>query len=270
MTATGQTQFERATAVVALGDGAWRAEISHDWSAPIGPNGGYVAAIVLRAMQAAVDDPARAPRSLTCHYLRPPAEGEAVVRVTVERSGRTMTSVSARLEQEGKVCVLALGALGLDKAAPLDYQDPPPALPEPESIEPMMRHPLAPPIAHRLDIRWTSEVMPLSGADESVVSGWMRLADPGPVDAAVVALLTDALLPAPWPRLTELAPAPTIDLTIHFRNRVDALDLDWVHGRFTSAASTEGFFEEDGVLHAPDGTLLAQSRQLALLMGGTK
>jgi len=37
-------------------------------------------------------------------------------------------------------------------------------------------------------------------------------------------------------------------------------------GRFTTKLVRDGFFEEDGELWAADGTLVAQSRQLALLM----
>ena len=40
---------------------------------------------------------------------------------------------------------------------------------------------------------------------------------------------------------------------------------DPVLARFSSSTSHGGFFEEDGSIWAPDGTLLAQSRQLALL-----
>ena len=35
--------------------------------------------------------------------------------------------------------------------------------------------------------------------------------------------------------------------------------------RFWTRVSTHGFIEEDGEIWAPDGTLIAQSRQLALL-----
>ena len=74
--------------------------------------------------------------------------------------------------------------------------------------------------------------------------------------------------PRPFVRLDAPVPAPTIDLTIHFRTRLPhpgmALD-DPVLARFSSSTSHGGFFEEDGAIWAPDGTLLAQSRQLALL-----
>ena len=87
-----------------------------------------------------------------------------------------------------------------------------------------------------------------------------------PLDALAVALLADAWFPAPWPRLKALAPAPTIDLTVHFRSPLpiddapSARPLPQPHVR-------DGFFEEDGELWAPDGTLVAQSRQLGLLLG---
>ena len=44
------------------------------------------------------------------------------------------------------------------------------------------------------------------------------LRSPRPLDTPAIALLADAWFPAPWPRLKKLAPAPTIDLTVHFRS----------------------------------------------------
>jgi acyl-CoA thioesterase len=105
-----------------------------------------------------------------------------------------------------------------------------------------------------------------TGAERAEVGGWLGLLEERPLDAPAVALLADAWLPAPWPRLKALAPAPTIDLTVHFRSPLpieDALLL----GRFRSRYVRDGFFEEDGELWAPDGTLVAQSRQLGLLLG---
>ena len=63
--------FDDDIALSTTGDGA----IADGWATPRGPHGGYVMALVARAMEQAVDDPARQPRSLTCHFLRPPKVG---------------------------------------------------------------------------------------------------------------------------------------------------------------------------------------------------
>src|SRR4051794_29665741 len=69
------TAFDRDTAVRPLGDDAFAATIDAvQWGVPRGPNGGYIAAIVLRAMEHVVA-PDRPARSLTPHYPPPPAHG---------------------------------------------------------------------------------------------------------------------------------------------------------------------------------------------------
>jgi acyl-CoA thioesterase len=105
-----------------------------------------------------------------------------------------------------------------------------------------------------------------SGADHAEVGGWLGLREERPLDAAAVTLLADAWFPAPWPRLSALAAAPTIDLTVHFRAPLP-IDDTLLLGRFTNRLVRDGFFEEDGELWSPDGTLIAQSRQLGLLIG---
>lgn len=261
------SRFQRDTAVVPAGPCRWRGRCDLAWSTPRGPNGGYIAAIVLRAMTAELDDPSRPPRSLTLHYLRPLREGDVEVEVTVERTGRTLTSLSARVTQGGTPCVIALGAFAGDFPSALDYADPPPTVPAPEEIEPWALRPPAPPIALQFELRAALGPFPFSGGEEAVSGGWLRFAEPQPVDHAALAVCTDAWLPSPFPRLTEPVGAPTVDLTIHFRAPEVALDAgEHVLAVFRSRFSHGGFFEEDGELWAPDGRLLAQSRQLALLV----
>jgi acyl-CoA thioesterase len=263
--------FDRDTAVQPAGEGVWRTDVSGRWSAPRGPNGGYVAAIVLRALEAAVADPTRSPRSLTLHYLRPPAEGPAEVEVAVERAGRALTSLSARLVQDGQVMVLALAAFARDYPSAADYGSPRPAVALPDALRAPPAMPDAPPIAERCVIARAFGPAVMSGGDEALTGGWLRLADPRVADAAAVAFYTDAWLPSPFTRMTAPAPAPTIDLTIHFRARLPHPGLTAAEpllARFRSGTSHHGFFEEDGEIWAPDGTLLAQSRQLALLIPG--
>ncbi|MGZ4277281.1 MAG: acyl-CoA thioesterase [Solirubrobacteraceae bacterium] len=262
--------FGRATAVHAAGADAWRATCDTAWSAPNGPNGGYLAAIVLRAMEARLDDAARPARSLTCHYLRPPAEGELRIETTIERAGRSITVMSARVHQDDRVCVLALCAFGLDREGAAEYAPSAPAAPSADAVDVVALPEPAPPIARRFEVRPAIGFAPFSGAHEAVTGGWIRFAEPHPVDAPALAMYADAWLPAPFTRLTEPVAAPTIDLTVHFRapGAAAALSSDEpILAVFRSTASAEGYAEEDGELWSPDGVLLAQSRQLALLVG---
>lgn len=99
--------------------------------------------------------------------------------------------------------------------------------------------------------------------------------EPRPLDGLALAFFTDALVPTPFMRLPGPAPAPTIDITIHFRTALPRPQRDGaapdphelVLARTHTALTHEGFFEEDAVIWDRDGTVLVQSRQLALAIG---
>jgi len=262
--------FDEDIALRPLGDGRYEGEISGEWRTPRGPLGGYVMALMLRGMEEAVADPGRMPRSCTMHFLRPPKPGPIAVEATVERAGRTLTSVSGRMVQEGKLMGLALGAFSTAWESPLLAGDPMPDVEPPQDRMTSARRGipdiLPPPFVERVVFQHRFGAPMFSGAAEGEVGGWLGLREERPLDSLAVAVLTDAWFPAAWPRLSALAPAPTIDLTIHFRAPLP-LEDGLLLGRFSTALVRDGFFEEDGQLWAADGTLVAQSRQLALLIG---
>jgi acyl-CoA thioesterase len=263
------TRFERATAVEPAGDGSWEAWTTRDWWTPRGPNGGYLAAIVLRAMARELDDPGRPARSVTLHFLRPPQPGAVRIDVSVERAGRTLSTLSARLIQDGRPCVLAIGAFAGAFPSAGTFTAPMPDVPAATTIEPWPAHPTMPPVAHRLRMRPAVGALPFSGAEEALTGGWMSLEEPQRLDAPALAFFADAWLPAAFPRFTEPVLAPTIDLTIHFRDPAAALAEppdEPVLGVFRSDFAVDGMVEEDGHLWSAGGVLLAQSRQLALLV----
>lgn len=259
--------FATDTAVEPLGGTTFRGHVSAAWHTPRGANGGYLAALVLRAVMACEPDPERSPRSLTLHYLRPPVEGDVTVSVAVERRGRSLTTLSARMEQDGRLCVLALAALSRDFRSSLTYAAAMPQVPAPDRLV-VPDHERLPPLAHRFATQGAVGFAPFAGGDEALTGGWIAFADdePSPLDAPALAMLSDAWLPAPFVLVQEPVGAPTIDLTIHFRARSEGLTGPAL-AVFRSSTSAEGFFEEDGELWSEDGTLLAQSRQLALMLG---
>ena len=141
---TGLTRFDRDTALQPLGDGRFAGRMDPGWWIERGPNGGYVAAIVLRGLTMAVDDIARTPRSLTIHYLAPPAEGDVVMETTIERTGRRVTFVTGRLLQGDRLLALAMAAFAVSipgvefaditmpSAVPIDQTEPIPLMQRPE------------------------------------------------------------------------------------------------------------------------------------------
>ena len=260
--------FDGDTALRSVDEGTWEGAIATGWDTPRGPLGGYVMAIVLRALELAVDDPERSARSATMHFLRVPRVGPVTVRAQIERRGRSLTSVSGRLEQEGELLGLALGAWSKPWPGPTLDESPMPEVEPAEARRKVDREfprDDRPPFMGRLTMQHRFGDPPFTGSDRSEVGGWLGLRERRPVDARAISICADAWFPAPWPRLTELAPAPTIDLTIYFRAPLP-LDDSLLLGRFRSRLVRDGFFEEDGELWAPNGTLVAQSRQLGLLI----
>jgi acyl-CoA thioesterase len=267
--------FDRETAVHPLGDGRYEAHLDRAWWVHRGPNGGYLAAIVLRALTETVADPARAPRSLTVHYAAPPAEGALEIDTTIERAGRSLTTCSARITQDGTLIGLALGAFSHPRAGPefADLQPADaPAVDESPLIEPPSDDPMMPDIAFRWEnrmVRGGFPPEPTGDAGEAVIARWIRLPEGRVVDALVAAAITDAVIPAVFGRIQEQIIVPTVDLTIHFRSSLpltDAKPDDYVLAEFRTNVVAEGFLEEDGVVWSGEGVLLAQSRQLAAIL----
>jgi acyl-CoA thioesterase len=259
-------RFDVDTAVVPAGGGRFEARMDRGWWVERGPNGGYVAAVILRALTAAVDDPARTPRSFTVHFLTPPEEGPVSVQTTIERAGRELSFVTGRLTQGERLVAVAQAVFSLPVVAPEFDDSTPPQVPPPEDLESLdAPAPIVIPMRERYETRWAIGPLPFTAGDRADAGGWIRLADPRPADHILLAAVADAWLPPVFSRARERFGVPTIDLTIHFRSRV-VPDDDWFLVRFRTRSSIEGFLEEDGEIWSRSGHLLAQSRQLALVV----
>lgn len=274
----GMTRFDEDTALTRLSTGAageatgeatFEGRVGSSWRVARGANGGYVAALLLRALQLTLNDPARPPRSLTVHYLAPAEEEPFRIETRIERSGRTLATVSARLIQGSTVAALALAAFGATRPSISFGEAQMPDIPPPESLPALFPPtPGAPSFSQQYDYRWALGDPPFSGSNSARVGGWLRLAQPRVVDALLAAAMLDAWMPCVFPRLREPISAPTIDLTVHFRTQLPlstAQPADYLCAVFSSRLAADGYFEEDGELWSRDGQLLAHSRQLAML-----
>jgi acyl-CoA thioesterase len=257
------TSFDADTALEEVGPGRWRAWAPEHWFVARGPNGGYLAAVVARAAEAAAGRPLR---SLSLHFVAAPAVGPIDVSATLERVGRSYSAASIRIEQDGAPMTLALATLGElpDEGAEWDAAPAPAVMPLSETEPIPTEQANVPAFMRNYDMRWAL------GADGDVPGsgGWIRTREPRLLDAPLVAAMTDAWAPAAFVALGRFAAAPTLDLTVHIRRALPPAGMaaeDFVLGRFASRLSVAGVWEEDGELWTPGGELIAQSRQLALI-----
>jgi acyl-CoA thioesterase len=262
-------RFDRDTALERATPGVYTGRIDTGWWVQVGPNGGYVAAIILRGLTMELDDADCTPRSLTIHYVAPPVEGPVTVLANVERRGKRVAYLTGRMMQGDRVLAIAMAAFAREFDGPEFHDLVMPDVPSPAEVVPMDRSGGPPPIemANRYEMLQCIGAAPFSMSPNAVSGGWIRLVESRPIDHLLVAALTDAWIPPVFSRVPQRLAVPTVDLTIHFRTPLPKAGLAndaWCLGVFRSQVAAHGFIEEDGEVWAPDGTLLAHSRQLAV------
>ncbi|MFJ2709191.1 thioesterase family protein [Streptomyces sp. NPDC087428] len=267
----GDSEFDRDTAVTLREEGVYDAELSAGWTIIHAVNGGYLLAMLGRALGEAL--PHTDPFSVSAHYLTASVPGPAVIRTQVVRTGRTLSTGEASLFQYAedgteveRIRVLAtygdLGALTDD----IRTSAKPPAIPPREHCPGPGDGPAPIPgssaITERLDIRldpatvgWA--VGQPSGKGE--MRGWFGLADGRDADPFSLLLTVDALPPTSF-ELGLKGWTPTIELTTHIRCRPAPGPL---RVSITTRNLAGGFLEEDADVWDSADRLVAQSRQLA-------
>ncbi|MFE6224297.1 MULTISPECIES: thioesterase family protein [unclassified Streptomyces] len=267
-----RSEFDRDTAVTLREPGVYDAELSAGWTIIHAVNGGYLLALLGRALGDHLPHPD--PFTITAHYLTPSAPGPAVIRTETVRTGRTLSTGTASLYQYAedgteveRIRVLAsYGDLG---ALPDDVRTSatPPAFAPVEQCFSAADSP-APPIpgssaiTDRLDLRldpacvgWALGAP--SGKGE--MRAWFGLADGREPDPLSLLLAVDALPPTSF-ELGLKGWTPTVELTVHVRCRPAPGPL---RVAITTRNLAGGFLEEDAEVWDSAGRLVAQSRQLA-------
>ena len=180
-----------------------------------GANGGYLMAVALRSMLAAIGEAERVPRTLSTHLLAPVTTDAVDVRVAVERAGGSMSTASARLEQNGVPAALLLGAFGRGGDSIARHDVAMPDVPAPEDCAPLIEKPV-PQAGTGLAVehRPAAPPLPLTGSGRAEILVWMRLADDRPVDTVDATFLADCGPPGLYGALDAYVAMPSTDITL--------------------------------------------------------
>jgi acyl-CoA thioesterase len=258
--------FDESLALEPISDTRLRGELDREWWIYVGPNGGFLASLCLKALQHVVGDDAQ-PRTLTVSFPGRAVAGPVDFEVQLDKRGRTFSFASGRMYQEGKLLSTFLGAFSAARPGLSFVDEPMPDVKMPEDIAEMSPQGPRLEFTSKFEYRPASDALPFSSSERARGAAWIRFRNERGIDALQIPTVADALFPAVFVKLSVPVGTPTIDLTIHFRS-TPPRDYDWLLGVFETKYAIEGFIEEDGWIWARDGTLIAQSRQLALLPDG--
>ncbi|MEV0849840.1 thioesterase family protein [Streptomyces sp. NPDC049954] len=269
----GDSEFDRDTAVTLRAPGVYDARLSAGWTIINAVNGGYLLALVGRALADAL--PHSEPFSVTAHYLTASQPGPAVIRTETVRTGRTLSTGQASLfqyaEDGSEVERLRVLASYGDLGSLTD------------EVRTSARPPEFPPVEQCLgaDDAPDAQVIPGSNAitgrlmlkmdpatlgwalgapsGKGEVRAWFGLADGRDADPLSLLLAVDALPPTAFD-LGVKGWVPTVELTVHVRCRPAPGPL---RVQVATRNLAGGFLEEDAEVWDSAGRLVAQSRQLA-------
>lgn len=266
------------TAMVLVGEARYEAVLSEDWSI-WGPNGGYLAAVALRAAGAHSSLERPRPASLQCHFLGVARFDTVRLDVAVLRAAKRAEAMRVSMSQDGQPVLDALVwtvAEGLDGIRHVGASMPA-GVPHWSACTPLAdvlpegftRHRFA----DNIEERWLEPFVPFDQrpATEPEFRLWARFR-PEPafddpfVDGGRLAVLVDTFQ---WPAAargqdgpTLSYVAPSLDLTCQFHQPAPA--AEWLFVEACSPVAADGLVAGTSRVWDEAGRLVASGSQVML------
>jgi acyl-CoA thioesterase II len=254
--------LEQATRVEGE-DGRYVAQLSDAWEI-WGPNGGYLAAIALRAAGEVAQ--IQRPAGFYCHFLSSPAFAVVELEVTVLKQGRRAESLQVAMTQEGRPIMQAMVKTVAEGPGHSDRHLQMPDVAPPEDLqnyEQLLTAERRPPFNFwdNIERRPIDQVRPPAPA-EPVLREWARyrptpcFADPF-VDASRALILLDTYgFPAAFRRFRSMEYlAPNLDTSAWFHHFNPT--CEWLLVDHACTVADDGLMAVDGKVWDTDGRLLA-------------
>jgi len=236
--------------------------VSDHWSVNGNPNGGYLMAMIAKAMLQKSDK--QETPTVTANYLARCVPGEVEIHVSEIARSRQFTRFEARLFQKREEKVRALGTFvsaNHDNVFERYESTAPELVPSEECIEmpALPQYSLFQNLELRLDPACAGWLVGRL-TDISLNKGYFRFRNSRSVDLLSLFLIIDAMPPAAFATQGVSAWVPTIELSVNVRNLPQTERLKCsLRTRFI----TRGILEADGEVWDEKGNLAAISRQIA-------
>lgn len=246
-------------------NGTYTATLSRDWEI-WGPNGGYLAAIALRA--AGTETPLRRPATLACQFLSVAEFGPVDLTVRVLRAAKRAAAVGVSMSQNGRAIVEALAwAVDADSKGLEHNVTRMPSVPAPGALQSYEELQLEGypwfPFWQNVETREIGRPLDQNEPGEPVWQAWMRFRpaatfDDPFVDAARAVVLLDTMS---WPAAARAHAfprpylAPSLDVSVQFHQR--AAGSEWLLCDTRAPIANGGLIGSQAQVWSQDGQLIA-------------
>ncbi len=254
------TEFSTLISEMVRNGDAWTSNPTEDWRQGRTLFGGLSAALCFSACEALVLDLPQL-RSAQIAYVGP-STGEATLRPSVLRRGKSVTFMACDLIADGAIATRALFCFGAEresayaKAAAIA-----PDVPRAQECTSLFGG-IGPTFTQHLDQRIAGGHRPVSGAPDGDLMVWVKHLDPHPPQSLTsLVALGDALPPASLPRLH--SPAAISTMTWQF-DLIDPARFDpsrYVLIRSTDDALGHGYSGQVMAMWDEEGQAIMTARQ---------
>ncbi|MBV1775057.1 thioesterase family protein [Burkholderiaceae bacterium DAT-1] len=255
--------------LTANGDGRFTATTDASWAQGRALFGGLQAALAMKAIRTHLPD-APPVWSLQTTFIAPIAPGEVEITVDVLRTGRAASQVEVRLLSEGKPACLVIALLGIERDSAVQVAAP--RAPETKPVDAAPSLPFIPGIVpeftRHYEYRWVDGSLPFSGGKQPSNQIYVRPRDAGDVDELAIIAMADAIPPVGLSLMKGPSPASSMTWALEFVQHPAAFPQDgWWLFDAEAISARDGYSSQTASIYAPDGTLVALSRQLVALFG---
>ncbi|MCY6379985.1 acyl-CoA thioesterase [Hoeflea prorocentri] len=249
----------------APGNDTFRSQTDQRYWNMKGPYGGWIAALLIKAVLHDLEDARFEPIALTVDFMKAPPEGPLILRRTCDRVGRTAAFWRVMLElPDGTPCARAMLTLAPHRETLIFSNPEMPDVPPAEAVETFN--------GRMLPINWAKlyETRPIKGKMGDVTSDahslvWTRDADGRPLDYLSITAIADS----PFPRLFLATGRPsnisTISMTVYFHSTTSemaAIGNDSILVDARCERSFGGFYDQHTRFYARSGETIAVSQQM--------
>jgi acyl-CoA thioesterase len=261
--------FDKDILLEPRGSFSYSGHITENWSINGIPNGGYLMAILAKAMLQHSE--MKSTPIITANFLNRCEPGDARILIEKMSTSRQFDRIQASLYQNGKEKIRSFGTFANENNACIveRYEVQGPRVP---SLEGCVSVPEVPNYTFfsQMDVRldpacagWMSGKL----SDTSESKGWIKFKDDRPFDLLSILLIADSFPPAVISSQGMVAWVPTLEFSANVRN---IPTTDWLKCIFRTRFITCGLLEEDGEIWDQTDQLIAVSRQIAQYRPYTK